>query len=152
MATNRYETRVRWTGSTGLGWEHYDRTHVASAPGAEQQLRLTTGESKGDPSILNPEQLVLMAASSCQMLWFLHLAAKARIDVVEYEDDALALMPTDREPVRITEIELQPRIVVAGEVDPARVEKLAHLAHEHCFVANSLSSELTLTPTVEVRT
>jgi organic hydroperoxide reductase OsmC/OhrA len=152
MATNRYETRVHWTGSTGLGWEHYDRTHAASAPGAEQQVRLTTGESKGDPSILNPEQLVLMAASSCQMLWFLHLAAKARIDVVEYEDDALALMPTDREPVRITEIELQPRIVVAGEVDPARVEKLAHLAHEHCFVANSLSSEMTITPTVEVRT
>ena len=151
MATNRYETRVRWTGSTGLGWEHYDRTHVATSPGAEQEVRVTTGESKGDPSILNPEELLLMAASSCQMLWFLHLAAKARIDVIEYEDDALALMPTDREPVRITEVELRPRIVVAGEVDPARVEKLANLAHEHCFVANSLTSEMTLTPTVEVR-
>jgi organic hydroperoxide reductase OsmC/OhrA len=148
----RYEARITWSGSTGLGWDAYDRGHVAVAPPAAQEVRLTTGESKGDPSILNPEQLVVMAASSCQMLWFLHLAAKARIDVVEYEDDALALMPTDREPVRITEIELQPRIVVAGEVDPARVEKLAHLAHEHCFVANSLSSELTLTPTVEVRT
>jgi organic hydroperoxide reductase OsmC/OhrA len=151
MATNRYETRVHWTGSTGLGWDHYDRTHVASAPGAAQEVRLTTGESKGDLSILNPEQMVLMAASSCQMLWFLHLAAKARIDVVEYEDEALALMPTDREPVRITEIELRPRIAVAGEVNQERVEKLAHLAHEHCFVANSLNSEMTLTPTVEVR-
>ena len=152
MATNRYETRVRWTGSTGLGWDHYDRAHVASAPGAAQEVRVTTGESKGDPSILNPEQLVLMAASSCQMLWFLHLAAKARVDVVEYQDEALALMPTDTQPVRITEIELRPRIVVAGKLDPARVEKLAHLAHEHCFVANSLNSEMTLTPTVEVRT
>ena len=36
-----------------------------------------------------------MAASSCQTLWFLHLAAKARIDVVEYGDDADALMPKD---------------------------------------------------------
>ena len=34
MAVNRYETRVRWTGSTGLGWEHYDRTHVGAAPRA----------------------------------------------------------------------------------------------------------------------
>ena len=49
---------------------------------------MTTGESKGDPAILDPEQLLLMAASSCQMLWFLHLAAKARIDVVAYDDDA----------------------------------------------------------------
>jgi organic hydroperoxide reductase OsmC/OhrA len=152
MAIHRYETRVHWTGSTGLGWDHYDRTHVATSPGAEQAVRVTTGESKGDPSILNPEELLLMAASSCQMLWFLHLAAKARIDVVAYEDDALALMPTEPEPVRITEITLQPRIVVAGDASEERVVKLAHLAHEHCFVANSLNSQMTLSPTVEVHT
>jgi organic hydroperoxide reductase OsmC/OhrA len=150
VATNAYETRVHWTGSTGLGWENYDRTHVATASPAEQEVRITTGESKGDPSILNPEQLVLMAASSCQMLWFLHLAAKARIDVVEYEDAATAMMPMDREPVRITEITLRPRIVVAGEADEARVRKLADTAHAHCFVANSLNSRMTLQPTIEV--
>jgi organic hydroperoxide reductase OsmC/OhrA len=152
VATNTYETRVHWTGSTGLGWEQYDRAHVATAPPAEQEVRLTTGEIKGDPSILNPEQLVLMAASSCQMLWFLHLAAKARIDVVEYEDSASALMPTDREPVRITEIVLRPRIVVAGDASESRVRKLTNTAHEHCFVANSLNSQMTLQPTVEVAT
>jgi organic hydroperoxide reductase OsmC/OhrA len=142
MATARYETQVRWTGSTGLGWDHYDRTHSASA----------TGESKGDPSLLNPELLLLMAASSCQMLWFLHLAAKARVDVVEYRDDAIALMPTDQEPVRISEIELRPHIAVAGEASEERIRKLVDTAHEHCFVANSLTSELTLHPTLEVRT
>jgi organic hydroperoxide reductase OsmC/OhrA len=152
VAANSYETRLRWTGSTGLGWEHYDRTHVGTAPGAAQDVRLTTGESKGDPSLLNPELLLLMAASSCQMLWFLHLAAKARVDVVEYEDAATALMPTDREPVRITEIALSPRIVVAGDASEGRVRKLAETAHEHCFVANSLNAEMTLQPTVEVRT
>ena len=150
MATNTYETRVHWTGSTGLGWEHYDRTHVATAPGIEQEVRVTTGESKGDPTILNPELLLLMAASSCQMLWFLHLAAKARIDVVEYDDAATALMPTDEQPVRITEITLRPRIVVAGDASEERVHKLAHTAHEHCFVANSLTAQMTLQPTVEV--
>jgi organic hydroperoxide reductase OsmC/OhrA len=152
VATNTYETRVRWTGSTGLGWDHYDRAHVGTASPAEQEVRLTTGESKGDPSILNPEQLVLMAASSCQMLWFLHLAAKARIDVVAYEDLATALMPSDQEPVRITEIALRPRIVIAGDASEERVRKLAELAHEHCNVANSLNSQMTLQPTVEVAT
>jgi organic hydroperoxide reductase OsmC/OhrA len=150
VATNTYETRVRWTGSTGLGWEHYDRTHTATAPGIAQEVRVTTGEEKGDPSILNPALLLLMAASSCQMLWFLHLAAKARIDVVEYDDSATALMPTDEQPVRITEIALRPRIVVAGEASEERVHKLAYTAHEHCFVANSLTAHMTLQPTVEV--
>jgi organic hydroperoxide reductase OsmC/OhrA len=149
MDAHRYETRLHWSGSTGLGWDHYDREHAASAPPAEQELRLTTGESKGDPAVLNPEQLVVMAASSCQMLMFLHLAAKARIDVVEYEDEASALMPLDDEPVRLTQITLRPRIVVAGEGSEERVRKLAQTAHEHCYVANSLRSEVTLEPRVE---
>ena len=111
---HRYEVELRWSGSTGLGWEGYDRAHTATAPPAEQEVVLTTGEAKGDPRQLNPEQLLVMAASSCQMLWFLHLAAKARIDVVEYEDAATGLMPTDVEPTSVTEITLRPRIVVAS--------------------------------------
>jgi organic hydroperoxide reductase OsmC/OhrA len=151
IATHRYETRLSWTGSTGLGWDHYGRGHSATAPPAEQEIRLTTGESKGDPSVLNPEQLLLMAASSCQMLSFLHVAAKARIDVVAYEDDAEALMPEDAEPMRITEITLRPRIVIEGDASDERIRKLVDTAHEHCFIANSLNSAMTIRPTVERR-
>jgi organic hydroperoxide reductase OsmC/OhrA len=111
-------------------------------------VRVTTAESKGDPSILNPEQLLLLAASSCQMLWFLHLASKARIDVVGYDDEASALMPDDEQPVRITEIALRPRITVAGDASEERVRKLVHSAHEHCFVANSLTSSMTIEPEI----
>ena len=116
-----------WSGSTGLGWDDYDRAHSATAPPAEQEVRLTTGEAHGDPSILNPEQLLVMAASSCQMMWFLHLAAKARIDVVGYEDDALGVMPDDDPPLRITEITLRPRITVTGEAsEDANPQARAH--------------------------
>jgi organic hydroperoxide reductase OsmC/OhrA len=155
MPAHHYDARLRWSGSTGLGWEGYDRAHSVTAPPAEQEIRLTTGEAQGDPRILNPEQLVVMAASSCQMLWFLHLAAKARIDVVEYEDDASGVMPEHDEPVRITEITLRPRIVIAGDaneerVREERVRKLVQTAHEHCFIANSLKSELRLEPRIEI--
>jgi organic hydroperoxide reductase OsmC/OhrA len=145
----RYETRLNWTGSTGLGWEGYDREHTVTAPPAEQEVRLTTGESHGDQSILNPEQLLLMAASSCQMLWFLHLAAKARIDVVGYDDEAVALMPEDADPVRITQITLRPRIRIAGDASDERVGKLVGTAHEHCNIANSLSCSMVVEPVVE---
>jgi organic hydroperoxide reductase OsmC/OhrA len=141
---HRYEARTRWTGSTAAGWEAYDRTHAAGAPPAEQELGLTTGEAKGDPRLLNPEQLVVVAASSCQLLWFLHLAAKARIDVVEYEDSAEAEMPDDR----LTRIVLRPRIVVASEVTEERIAHLCRLAHEHCNIANSLTAEVTVEPVV----
>jgi organic hydroperoxide reductase OsmC/OhrA len=111
-------------------------------------VRLTTGESKGDPAVLNPEQLLLMAASSCQMLWFLHLASKARIDVVSYEDDASAVMPDDVDPVCITEVALRPRITVAGDASEERVRKLVDSAHGHCFIANTLNCDMTIEPSV----
>jgi organic hydroperoxide reductase OsmC/OhrA len=148
---HRYEGRVRWTGSTGLGWERYDRAHEAASPPAEQGLTLTTGEAQGDPRHLNPEQLVVMAASSCHLLWFLHLAAKARIDVVEYEDNPDAEMPEDDPPVRLTRITLRPRIVVASGATEERVRRLVERAHEHCYVANSLRSEVLLEPRIELR-
>jgi len=141
---NRYEAKVSWEGSTGLGWDHYDRTHLATAPPAEHELTLTTGESKGDPRHLNPEQLVVMAASSCQMLWFLHLAAKARIDVTSYEDSAEGEMPEGR----LTKIVLRPRIVVAPGPAEERVKHLAELAHHECNIANSLNSEVLVVPEV----
>lgn len=150
MTAHRYEARLRWQGSTGVGWEHYDRAHELTAPPAEVALTLTTGEARGDPSLLNPEQLVVMAASSCQMLWFLHLAAKARIDVVLYEDEATGLMPADDEPTRLTEIRLRPRIVVRGDAREGRVRRLCAQAHERCYIANSLRSELTVEPAVEL--
>jgi organic hydroperoxide reductase OsmC/OhrA len=143
-----YTTRLRWEGSSGIGWEDYDRAHMASAPPAEQEIRLTTGESKGDPSILNPEQLVVMAASSCQALWFLHLAAKARIDVVAYEDDATAMMPEDE---GLSEIVLRPRIVLGAEASEERVRKLLDTAHRHCNIAKSLRTPISIEARVEVR-
>ena len=151
MPDHRYETRLEWSGSTGLGWAGYDRLHSVTAPPAGQEIRLTTGESHGDPSILNPEQLLVMSASSCQMLTFLHLAAMARIDVVAYEDEATGVMPLDDEPLRITEITLRPRITVAGDASEERVRKLVHTAHEHCFIANSLNSAMSIEASVERR-
>jgi organic hydroperoxide reductase OsmC/OhrA len=151
VTVHRYDARLRWEGSTALGWAGYDRSHEVTAPPARQALTVTTGEEQGDPSRLNPEQLVVMAASSCQLLWFLHLAAKARIDVVEYEDEAEGEMPEDEQPVRITRIALRPRIVVASEAAEDRVLRLVELAHERCYIANSLRSEVKVEPRIELR-
>jgi organic hydroperoxide reductase OsmC/OhrA len=53
--------------------------------------------------------------------------------------------------VHITEITLRPRIAIAGEASEERVRKLLHTAHEHCFIANTLRSEIAIEPTVETR-
>jgi organic hydroperoxide reductase OsmC/OhrA len=150
MGSHLYRAHTHWTGDTGLGWDNYERAHEATAPPAEQRVTVTTGESKGDPAQLNPEQLLLMAASSCQLLWFLHVASKARVEVIEYEDHAEAEMPEDDLPMRLTRIVLKPRIVVRPGPTEERVKHLCELAHHECDIANTLATEVEVEPTVEI--
>ena len=109
-----YRAQLSWTGSTGVGYDAYDRTHRVHLPPVDHELVVTSDPAfRGDAHHLNPEQLLLASATSCQMLSFLAIAARSRIDVVSYEDDAEAIMPEDQRPVRITKITMRPRIVVA---------------------------------------
>jgi len=145
--THRYRVTSSWSGSTAVGYDRYDRAHTAESPPATTRLSLSSDPAfLGDPTLLNPEQLLLLAASSCQLLSFLAVAARARIDVVEYRDDAAAEMPEDAKPVRVTRITLRPRITVRGEVTDARLTHLVEVAHRECYIANSVSSEIVIEP------
>jgi organic hydroperoxide reductase OsmC/OhrA len=147
-ATHHYQVTCSWQGSTGVGYEGYDRTHRASAPPAAADLTLASDPAfRGDPSLLNPEQLLVLAAASCQLLSFLTVAARARVDVVAYEDGASAVMPEDDPPTRITAITLRPRITIAGAHPVEKVERLVRIAHDECYIANSVSTEITIEPT-----
>src|SRR6188768_1811800 len=105
-----YGARTRWSGTTAGGYEQYDRAHEAEALPAAADLHLSSDPAfHGDPKLLNPEQLVVLAASSCQLLSFLAVAARARLDVRSYEDEASAKMPEITRQVRISVIELHPK-------------------------------------------
>jgi len=155
-AVHTYRTTLAWAGSTGVGYEGYDRAHAVHAPPSPDGLGLSSDPAfRGDPARLNPEQLLVAAASSCQLLSFLAVAARARLDVVSYHDDADAVMPEDDLPVRITRIDLHPRVLLAdtGRARPTE-ERLAHLtevAHRECFIANSLRTEVVVHPTFSWR-
>ena len=138
-----------WNGSTGAGYDAYDRTHEAYIAQAGKELRLSSDPAfRGDPELLNPEQLIVLAASSCQLLSFLAVAARARIDVVDYRDDAEGEMPEDGRPMRITRITLRPRITVRGNVNEERIRHLVDVGHRECFIANSLNTEIMVEPEV----
>lgn len=146
--THVYATALTWSGSTGLGYEAYDRTHRLTASPADQTLRLASDPAfGGDPSLLNPELLLVAAASSCQLLSFLAVAARSRVDVIGYSDAATAIMPESDRPVRITRIELNPVITVVGDVTDDRLQRLVEIGHRECFVASSLNSDIVITPT-----
>jgi organic hydroperoxide reductase OsmC/OhrA len=144
---HRYSANVRWQGSTGAGYDAYDRTHEATAPPATAALQLASDPAfLGDPARLNPEQLLVLAAASCQLLSFLAVAARARVDVVDYADDAAAEMPEDQRPTRITRIVLHPRIGVRGQQPLDKLERLVQVAHRECYIANSVTTDIVVEP------
>lgn len=150
MKTHCYAASVAWDGSTGVGYDHYERRHTARVAPVATALDLSGDPAfLGDGAYLNPEQLLVLAASSCQLLSFLAVAARARIDVVAYRDDAVGEMPGDEQPTRITRITLRPRITVRGDVSDKRVRHLVEVGHRECYIANSLTTDVLVEPVIE---
>ena len=102
-----------------------------------------------DASAVDPEEAFVAALSSCHMLWFLAIAAKRRFCVDRYFDAAVGVMEKNAEgKVAITRVTLRPEVVFSGEQRPTRadLDRLHHKAHEECYIANSVKSELLCEP------
>nr|WP_257907267.1 OsmC family protein [Janibacter limosus] len=118
---------------------------------ADDGLRVSAREQQdaaflGDARLPNPEQLPVAAASSCQMLSFLAVAARARLDIVDYRDEAVGEMPEGERPMWVTRIVLRPQITLGSPAPRAKVERLVEVAHRECFIAQSVRSEIVLEP------
>ncbi len=99
----------------------------------------------GDPGNTNPEQALASAMSSCHMMTFLALAAKARWPVASYHDHAVAhLGKNPRGQMSVTRIDLHPvvRFDNGFAVEAAKLEEMQHRAHRYCFIANSLADSV----------
>jgi len=99
----------------------------------------------GDPSNTNPEQALASAVSSCHMMTFLALAAKAKWPVAGYEDHAVAhLGKNPKGQMSVTRIDLHPVVEFdAGfTVEEQKLQEMLHRAHRYCFVANTLADSV----------
>jgi organic hydroperoxide reductase OsmC/OhrA len=145
---HRYLARCHWAGSTGAGYDAYDRAHRGVVVPAPSAIDLSSDPAfLGDPQRYNPEQLLVLAASSCQLLSFLAVAARARVDVRGYDDEAEGVMPENVKPLRLTAIRLRPTITVESGHSRERLTHLVEVAHRECYIANSLTCEITVEPT-----
>jgi organic hydroperoxide reductase OsmC/OhrA len=102
-----------------------------------------------DASALDPEEAFVSSLSSCHMLWFLTMAVKRKFRVDRYFDAATGVMEKNAEgKVAMTVVTLHPEVTFSGEHQPSREEldKLHHDAHEACFIANSVKTEVRCAP------
>ncbi|HEX5528568.1 MAG TPA: OsmC family protein [Methylomirabilota bacterium] len=102
-----------------------------------------------NPAAVDPEEAYVASIASCHMLTFLYVAMREGFVVERYEDDAVGVMrKNERGAIWVASVTLHPRIVYGGEKRPtaADVDHLHHLAHEQCFIASSVKTEITVAP------
>lgn len=102
-----------------------------------------------DPAGVDPEEAFVASLSSCHMLTFLYLAAKAGLVVDRYEDHAEGVMEkTGTGRFWVSRVTLRPRILWGEGSAPAAAEilRLHHAAHDECFIANSVRTEVVCIP------
>ena len=149
---SRHVAELAWRSDGEFASGRYSRRHEISFAGGA----VVAGSSSpdvvpapmSDPAGVDPEEMLIAAVAACHMLWFLDLARRAGLEVASYRDRAEGEMGRiGAAKMAITRITLRPDVAFSGgEPDPAELDRLHHEAHERCFIANSLNSEIVVEP------
>ena len=148
-----YTATIRWDRTGGeFAKGQYSRGHEwafdggAVVPASASPENVPPGTA--DEAAVDPEEAFIAALSSCHMLFFLDFSRRAGFVVDDYVDEAEGVMEkrTDGR-IAMTRVTLRPRITWGGDApDEAAIADLHHRAHEACFIANSVTTEVTVQP------
>jgi organic hydroperoxide reductase OsmC/OhrA len=148
---SEHRATIRWTFS-GEDFRHgkYSREHTWSFDGGATILASSSPHVVkapfSNPAGVDPEEALVASISSCHMLTLVHLASKRGFEVVSYEDAAVGTMTKNERRIPwVSHVVLDPQIQFAG-TPPTREELAAlhHDAHEQCFIASSVKTEITV--------
>jgi organic hydroperoxide reductase OsmC/OhrA len=149
-----YVAEVIWTrnGQDFLG-NRYSREHVLRFDGGIEVPGSSSPHVVPIPmsvaAAVDPEEAFVSSLSSCHMLWFLSIAAKRRFCVDRYVDKAFGVMEKNPDgKLAMTVVTLNPDVSFSGDQIPTReqIEKMHHEAHQECFIANSVKTEVRCEP------
>lgn len=144
---------MEWSDPTGVGTikaSTHSRNHVVRMPGKPDLVLTADPSFRGDPAQHSPEDLLLISLSSCHMLWYLGLCARAGVVVTRYVDEAEGTMVEQAASGgHFERVILHPRVTIKTG-DLAKARELHGDAHRFCFVANSVNFPVEYEPVIEV--
>ena len=140
--THTYRAHLTWTGAAQgptKSYASYSREHEVTVPDKATLTMSADPRFKGDASLLNPEDLLLVSLASCHMLTYLSWTGRKGLEVLAYEDNPEGEMTVDRGAGQFTRVTLRPRVVVAKGSDIALAATLHEDAHRDCFISRSVN-------------
>jgi organic hydroperoxide reductase OsmC/OhrA len=149
-----YTAQIQWQRQGAVFTDkRYSRGHVWHFDGGTSVPASSSPNAVREPysvaAAVDPEEAFVASIASCHMLWFLDIAARAAWVVDSYVDDAVGVMTANAQGKPwVSLVTLRPRVVFAGDKQPDATEiaRLHHRAHEECFIANSVRSEVRIEP------
>jgi organic hydroperoxide reductase OsmC/OhrA len=142
MGKARYSARLVWSGGA-LGptkaVESYSREFRAEIEGKPPLRGSADPAFHGDPTLNNPEDLLLSALSACHMLSYLAVCAHAGVVVLSYEDTAVGTLARREGRMRFVDVLHRPKVVLAPGSDIEKARALHDKAHDICVIANSVN-------------
>ena len=148
---HRFECRLVWTGATKGGTTSYDaysRECRVDFPGKPSIRASAAAVFRGDPSLENPEDLLVASLSICHFLSYVALCARGGVNVIGYEDEASGTMSRFERGFHFTDVLLKPRVTIGAGSDPEKAKALHEKAHEECFIANSVNFPVGCEPVI----
>jgi organic hydroperoxide reductase OsmC/OhrA len=145
---SEHHATVTWQrAGDDFAYESYSRDHTWAFEGGVTVPASAAPGFRGDPARVDPEEAFVAALSSCHMLTFLALAARRRLVVNAYRDTAVGHLEKDAGgKLSITRVTLRPHVTFADPPPPDVLDRLHHRAHEECFIARSVKTEVTIEP------
>jgi len=145
---SQHNVTLEWKrGSESFTYESYNRDHTLVFEGGSRVTASAAPAYRGNPAHVNPEEELVAALSSCHMLTFLAVAAKKHFVVDHYTDQAVGFLDkNDKGKLAITRVILRPRIAFGGTTvpTPQEIAELHEQAHHGCFIANSVTTVVTI--------
>ncbi|HEX7438451.1 MAG TPA: OsmC family protein [Caldimonas sp.] len=147
---SEYTAEVIWVrGAQDFLSGRYSRRHLLRFDGGVE----VAGSSSphvvplplSDAAAVDPEEAFVAALASCHMLFFLSIAASRKFCVERYRDDAVGTLAKDADgKLAMTEVVLRPQVEFSGPQMPTQreLDAMHHSAHEQCFIANSVKTEV----------
>jgi peroxiredoxin-like protein len=142
MEAHYYNVNLNWT---------TDRKGEISSPELNQKIEVATPPQfpKGIEGIWSPEHLLTAAVNSCFMTTFLAIAENSKLEFIRFDCKAKGKLEQIDGKFLITEVILEPTLVITKESDKDRAERVLQKSEVACLVSNSIKSKITLIPTIQ---
>ena len=154
---SEHKAMVDWILKDGAFTDNrYSREHIWKFDGGTEVPASASPQVVPVPmsieEAVDPEEAFVASLSSCHMLWFLSIIAKRGFAVMRYTDNAIGVVGKNSNgKMAMTSVVLHPRIEFDGDSVPGKDElmQMHHQAHEKCFIANSVNTDVIIEPVFE---